>query len=119
MALTAEKTNSCDLRRLRCTVLGGEAPIVAVVVGDEGSTLRAGKWLFDHGYYVQSVIFPAVGFNQGVFRVVAGESGWIVTPPANLPAVANVRVVRGDAARRPLPLADFELRVRTLAGSSR
>ena len=60
-----------------------------------------------------------VGFNQGVFRVVAGESGWIVTPPANLPAAANVRVVRGDAARRPLPLADFELRVRTLAGSAR
>jgi hypothetical protein len=60
-----------------------------------------------------------VGFNQGVFRVVAGDAGWIVTPPANLPAPADVRVVRGAAARVPLPLADFEQRVRALAGSAR
>ena len=60
-----------------------------------------------------------VGFNQGVFRVAENGSGWIVTPPANLPAAANVRVVRGDASRRPLPLADFEQRVRALAGSAR
>jgi len=60
-----------------------------------------------------------VGFNQGVFRVVANESGWAVTPPANLPAAADVRVVRGDPARRPLPLADFEQRVRAFAGSAR
>ena len=63
-----------------------------------------------------------VGFNQGVFRVVraADNSGWLVTPPANLPAVgASVRIVRGDPARRPLPLADFEQKVRTLAGGAR
>jgi len=60
-----------------------------------------------------------VGFNQGVFRVAENGSGWIVTPPANLPAAATVRVVRGDGSRRPLPLADFEQRVRALAGSAR
>jgi len=60
-----------------------------------------------------------VGFNQGVFRVVASDAGWVVTPPANLPSAAGVRVVRGDPARRPLPLADFEERVRTLAGGAR
>jgi len=59
-----------------------------------------------------------VGFNQGVYRIVAGESGWMVTPPANVPAAASVRVVRGDVARRPMPLADFEQRVRAL-GSAR
>jgi hypothetical protein len=63
-----------------------------------------------------------VGFSQGVFRVAraADNSGWIVTPPAMLPAAgASVAIVRGDRARRPLPLADFEQRVRTLAGGVR
>jgi hypothetical protein len=63
-----------------------------------------------------------IGFNQGVFRVVraAGDSGWLVTPPANLPAVGvSARIVRGDPSRRPLPLADFEQTVRTLAGGAR
>jgi hypothetical protein len=63
-----------------------------------------------------------VGFNQGVYRLVrpADNSGWIVTPPANLPAAAgSAAIVRGDASRRPLPLADFETRVRQLAGGAR
>ena len=60
-----------------------------------------------------------VGFNQGVFRVVESGAGWIVTPPANSPVVATARVVRGDRSRRPLPLAEFEQRVRALAGSAR
>jgi len=60
-----------------------------------------------------------VGFSQGVYRLAraADGSGWLVTPPAFYPSAATVRVVRGDSARRPVPLADFEDRVRTLAGS--
>lgn len=59
-----------------------------------------------------------LGMSQGVFRVVAADSGgWLVTPPALLPAVAGtVRIVRGDSNRRPLPLGDFEQRVRALVG---
>jgi len=63
-----------------------------------------------------------VGFNQGVFRVVraADDSGWLVTPPANFPAAdGGVRIVRGDRNRRPIPLADFEQKIRTLAGGAR
>lgn len=63
-----------------------------------------------------------VGFNQGVFRVIGAPngSGWLVTPPANIPAAgASVRIVRGDPNRRPLPLADFEQKVRALAGGAR
>jgi len=63
-----------------------------------------------------------LGLSQGVFRLVAASdgSGWLVTPPPVLPAVAGPsRVVRGDAARQPLPLADFERQVRALAGADR
>jgi hypothetical protein len=63
-----------------------------------------------------------VGFNQGVYRVTrrADDSAWIVTPPASLPAAgASVPIVRGDPNRRPLAVADFEARVRTLAGGAR
>ena len=59
-----------------------------------------------------------LGLSQGVFRVVAASngSGWLVTPPPVLPAVAGPsRVVRGDAGRQPMPLADFERQLRALA----
>jgi 7-keto-8-aminopelargonate synthetase-like enzyme len=38
-------------------------------VGDEGHTLNAGNYLFERGYYVQSVTFPAVPYHGGVLRV--------------------------------------------------
>ena len=63
-----------------------------------------------------------LGLSQGVFRVVAARngSGWLVTPPPVLPAVAGPsRVVRGDAGRQPMPLADFERQLRALARGDR
>lgn len=57
------------LRRLRLVVEGGVTPIVSVLVGDEGDTLRAGSFLFEQGYYVQSVTFPAVPYHAGVLRI--------------------------------------------------
>jgi len=98
-----------ELGRFRSIVVG--APEFAV---DQ----RVVVFLGAHGPSVPYI----VGFNQGVFRLVraSDNSGWLVTPPANLPAVAGtVRIVRGDPARRPLPLADFEQKVRTLAGGAR
>src|SRR5262249_20740920 len=50
-------------------VLGGATPIVSVLVGDEADTLSAGDFLFRHGYYVQSVTFPAVPYHAGVLRI--------------------------------------------------
>jgi glycine C-acetyltransferase len=50
-------------------ILGGESPIISILVGDEEDTFRAGKFLFDRGYYVQSVTFPAVPYHAGVLRV--------------------------------------------------
>ena len=49
--------------------MGGATPIVSVKIGDEADTLKAGKFLFDQGYYVQSVLFPAVHYHAGVLRV--------------------------------------------------
>ena len=63
-----------------------------------------------------------LGLSQGVFRLVAASnaSGWLVTPPPVSPAAAGpALVVRGAAARQPMPLADFERQVRALAGADR
>jgi 7-keto-8-aminopelargonate synthetase-like enzyme len=55
--------------RLGLAVLGGKTPIISVLVGDEAATLSAGHFLFEQGYYVQSVTFPAVPYHAGVLRI--------------------------------------------------
>jgi 7-keto-8-aminopelargonate synthetase-like enzyme len=54
---------------LDLVVMGGATPILSVLVGDEAETLKAGKFLFDCGFYVQSVLFPAVPYHGGVVRI--------------------------------------------------
>ncbi len=54
---------------LGLVVLGGSTPIISILVGDEEITLRAGHFLFEEGYYVQSVTFPAVPYHAGVLRI--------------------------------------------------
>jgi hypothetical protein len=98
-----------DLGRFRSIVVG--APEFAV---DE----RVVVFLGARGPGIPYV----VGFNQGVYRVVRGGDGatLLVTPPAMLPTVSgNTTIVRGDPNRKPLPLGDFEQRVRTLVGGAR
>lgn len=57
------------IRRHELMLLGGVSPILSIMVGDEEDTFAAGKFLFDRGYYVQSVTFPAVPYHAGVLRV--------------------------------------------------
>jgi 7-keto-8-aminopelargonate synthetase-like enzyme len=57
------------LAELDLVVMGGATPILSVLVGDEAETLKAGRFLFDRGFYVQSVLFPAVPYHGGVIRV--------------------------------------------------
>jgi 7-keto-8-aminopelargonate synthetase-like enzyme len=57
------------LRQLGLAILGGQTPIISVLVGDEADTLNAGQFLFDQGFYVQSVTFPAVPYHAGVLRI--------------------------------------------------
>jgi hypothetical protein len=59
-----------------------------------------------------------LGLSQGVFRLVPGDDGWTVTPPAVLlSGSAPQPIVRGDTVRRPMPLEDFEQHVRALAAT--
>ena len=60
---------SRGLSALGLTVMGGATPIISILIGDESITLNAGKFLFDRGYYVQSVLFPAVPYHAGVLRI--------------------------------------------------
>jgi 7-keto-8-aminopelargonate synthetase-like enzyme len=57
------------LSDLGLAVLGGQTPIISVLVGDEADTLNGGMFLFQRGYYVQSVTFPAVPYHAGVLRI--------------------------------------------------
>jgi len=57
-----------------------------------------------------------LGLSQGVFRLVGTESGWLVSPPALMATGVQTPIVRGDLARRPQRLADFERQVRALVG---
>ena len=56
-------------KQLGLAVLGGDHPIISILVGDEDATFAAGHFLFEHGYYVQSVTFPAVPYHAGVLRI--------------------------------------------------
>jgi 7-keto-8-aminopelargonate synthetase-like enzyme len=59
---------------VRALGLGGDAPIVSVVIGNIEQTLQAGKWLFDRGYYVQSATYPAVPLNAGLLRILVNTN---------------------------------------------
>jgi 7-keto-8-aminopelargonate synthetase-like enzyme len=60
---------SAGARARGVPVVGAVGAIASVPVGDETATLRAGRAAFDRGYYVQSVIFPAVPHHGGLLRV--------------------------------------------------
>jgi hypothetical protein len=54
------------------------------------------------------------GFTQGIYRVtVDSRSGSALVVPPVLETAAR-RIVRGDPARKPMPLADFESAVRAV-----
>lgn len=54
------------------------------------------------------------GFTQGIYRVARdGASGTaMVTPPVT--EASQLRIVRGDRRRKPVPLAEFESAVRAV-----
>lgn len=109
-----------DLGRLvTFRVPGGElGRYQSLVVGaprfEEGDEVVL--FLSAHGPSVPYVL----GLGQGVYRVLTDpQSGQpIVTPPPLLSAGERPqRILRGDHARRPMPLDEFEATVRTIVAS--
>jgi 7-keto-8-aminopelargonate synthetase-like enzyme len=85
---------------LGLTVLGGRVPIVSILVGAEEATLRAGRFLFDAGFYVQSVVFPAVPHGAGVLRVQVNANHSPEAIDGLLAALADLK--------RAVPLAGLD-----------
>lgn len=81
------------LARLGLSYQGGRTPIVSVLVGDEGDTLKAGAFLFDQGYYVQSVTFPAVPYHAGVLRIQVNANHTAASIAGLLEAMGRLRRV--------------------------
>jgi glycine C-acetyltransferase len=79
--------------RLGLAVLGGETPIVSVLVGDEADTLGAGMFLFERGFYVQSVTFPAVPYHAGVLRIQVNANHRAESIEGLVKALAELRKV--------------------------
>jgi 7-keto-8-aminopelargonate synthetase-like enzyme len=90
---------------LGLAVLGGETPIVSVLVGDEADTLRAGSFLFDRGFYVQSVTFPAVPYHAGVLRIQVNANHREESIDELVGAVADLHRARPLPGPEQLPRA--------------
>lgn len=85
------------VRSLGLVLLGSQTPIVSILVGDEETTLRAGHFLFERGFYVQSVVFPAVPYHAGVLRIQVNANHLPESIEGLLEALAELK------RRLPLP----------------
>ncbi len=88
-------------RRLGLAVMGGLVPIVSVLVGAEEATLKAGKFLYESGYYVQSVVFPAVPHGAGVLRMQVNANH----APEQIDGLLDVLSALKDSTPMPEPAA--------------
>ena len=79
------------LDQLELSYRGGVGPIISILVGELERTLKAGYRLFEKGYYVQSVGYPAVPINGGVLRVQINANHTPEAIDGLLRAVAEVR----------------------------
>jgi 7-keto-8-aminopelargonate synthetase-like enzyme len=80
-------------REMGLAVLGGETPIISILVGDEADTLNAGHFLFEKGFYVQSVTFPAVPYHAGVLRIQINANHLTGSIDGLLEALADLKRV--------------------------
>ena len=70
-----------------------------------------------HGPSVPHIL----GLSEGVFRIAwsSASNSWVVTSPVALPVAKITPVVRGDPGRQPMPLGDFEQRIRGFAAGAK
>lgn len=95
------------LNDLKLIVLGGKSPIITILVGDEMNTFQAGKYLFDRGYYVQSVTFPAVPYHASVLRIQINSNHRPEDIAGLLAAISEMKQVismpDSDSMQQPVP----------------
>lgn len=65
---------TAGVQSLGLSLQGGKGPIVSIVLGGANRAMAAGKWLFDRGYYVQSVAYPAVPLNYALLRILVNAN---------------------------------------------
>lgn len=58
-----------NLQDLGFEVPSGDSPIIPVTIGSDLDTLMAGRKLFDEGFYLNSVLYPAVPKGKGIIRI--------------------------------------------------
>lgn len=58
-----------NLKRLGYEIPNGDSPILPVSVGGDVKTLMSGRWLYDRGICINSVLFPAVPKGEGILRI--------------------------------------------------
>jgi 7-keto-8-aminopelargonate synthetase-like enzyme len=81
------------LRQLDLVVLGDTSAIISVLVKDRARAFQAGKWLFDRGFYVQSVTYPAVPVNGSVLRIQVNANHPLEAIDGLLAAMGELRSV--------------------------
>ena len=67
--------------------------IIEMYMTDFTRALPAGKWLFDHGFYVQSVAYPAVPVNASVLRIQVNANHPLQAVQGLLEALGHLRQV--------------------------
>ena len=67
--------------------------IIEMYMTDFTRALPAGKWLFDHGFYVQSVAYPAVPVNASVLRIQVNANHPLQAVQGLLEALGHLRKV--------------------------
>ena len=85
------------LRALDLMVLGNDSAIISVLVKDRALAMHAGRYVFDRGFYVQSVTYPAVPVNNAVLRIQANANHPMDAVEGLIEAMADAR----DALKLP------------------
>jgi len=86
-------------RRQGLTVLGGDHPIISILIGEEEDTFNAGQFLFEKGFYVQSVTFPAVPYHGGVLRIQVNSNHTLEAIDGLLNAFAQMPLPQTEISR--------------------
>jgi 7-keto-8-aminopelargonate synthetase-like enzyme len=82
---------TAGVENLNLPMTGGHGAVISVGVGDIEKTLKAGKWLFDRGFYVQSATYPAVPIMGGILRIQVNANHSVDSIDCLIEALADLK----------------------------